>query len=356
MTLFDSITDSHTTLVIDTPSQLPLEEPLSLIDAPNEVTIYRTADGRWVYRLAHHNPLPCVIASADHREIIKYMLAGEKHYNQAEGFLVRTAFESRFIPEGIVSLHAACVEKDGVAVAFTGVSGMGKSTRARAWVESLGAEWISGDRPAVRMEENGSTACGVPWDGKEQIFRNVERPLKAIMDVRRASETYICRLSHEQARRLLMRQTFVPMWNAALAFMAMANLHQLIAKTPIYRVFCGPDGEAARQVCNILYRHPESIREEAEEMKIKEGFALRNVLDEHVVMPVGDKIAKFEGAVVLNEVSAFVWEKLQHPISREDLLNAILIEFDVPRKVADDDLDRLLMRFSEYGLLEEEHA
>ena len=87
-------------------------------------------------------------------------------------------------------------------------------------------------------------------------------------------------------------------------------------------------------------------------MKIKEGFVLRNVVDEHIVMPTGDNIAKFDGAVVLNEVSAFVFKQLQNAVSREDLLEAMLAEYDVARETAEKDLDALLESFAQMGLLD----
>lgn len=319
-----------------------------------EVRICRTEDGRWLYCQNKGNAIPYVIASEDYQNIAGYVYALTKE--EKEGpilrFLVRTAFECRFCYEGIISLHAACVEKDGFAVAFTGQSGLGKSTRAKAWVDALGAEWISGDRPAVRLEKNGSTACGVPWDGKEQIFRNVERPMKAVMEVRRSSCTYLRRLSQEQARKLLMQQSFIPMWDTDAAVMALANVRQFIRKTPVYRVFCGPDGDSAAEIYDILFHHPERIREEAEEMKVKDGFVLRNVVDEFIVMPTGDNIAKFDGAVVLNEVSAFVFEQLKHPVSKEDLLLAMLAEFDVDEETARKDLDDLIEKFQSMDLIE----
>lgn len=316
-----------------------------------EVCVYKTAEKQWLYRLADARPYPCVAAGTDYQDIRLYCEDALQE-QQAVRFLVRTAFECRFCGEGVLSLHAACVEKDGFAVAFTGPSGLGKSTRAKAWVDGLGAEWISGDRPAVRLEKDGSTACGVPWDGKEQIFRNVERPLKAVMEVRRSSCTYLRRLSEEQARQLLMQQSFIPMWDTDAAVMAIANVRQLIRKTPVYRVFCGPGVDAAREVYDILFHHPERIREEAEEMKIKDGFVLRNVVDEFIVMPTGENIARFDGAVVLNEVSAFVFEQLQHPVSKEDLLLAMLDEFDVDEETARKDLDALIETFKSMDLID----
>lgn len=319
-----------------------------------EIRVRRTNDGQWLFCPNNGNAIPCVVASPDYQKITAYVVKKTKEEMEgvATRFLLRTAFECRFCHEGIVSLHAACVEKDGQAVAFTGESGLGKSTRARAWVENLSAEWISGDRPAVRLEKEGSTACGVPWDGKEQIFRNVERPLKAILEVRRSESNYIRRLTKDQARQLLMQQTFVPMWDTESAILAMANVRKLIDKTPVYRVFCGPDGDSARKIYDILFHHPEKIREEKEQMKVKDGFVLRNVVDEYIVMPTGDNIAKFEGAVVLNEVSAFVFEKLQHPMSKEDLLQAILDEFDVDEETAKNDLDALVEKLSDMGLID----
>lgn len=316
-----------------------------------EVTITPSADGGWQYRLSRGGNMPCVSVDGSYRDIVLHT-DSDALMTQATRFLVRTAFECQFCYDGIVSLHAACVEVDDFAVAFTGPSGMGKSTRAAAWVKALGAQLISGDRPAIRIEKNGCTACGVPWDGKEQIFRDVEKPLLCIMDVRRSSANYLRRLSTEQARKLIIQQSFMPMWDTDAAFMAMTNVMALIKRTPVYRVFCGPDENAAEVIFDILINHPEQIREEAKDMKIKEGFVLRNVVDEYIVMPTGSNIAKFEGAVVLNEVSAFIYKLLEHPMSREDLLIAILNEYDVDEATASADLDALLKKLADMGVLE----
>ena len=316
-----------------------------------EVRIYRTTDEKWLYRSSNGDATPCVTATLDYQQIEGYA-AEEKTDGTAMRFLFRTAFECRFCYKKTVSLHAACIELDDFAVAFTGPSGVGKSTRALAWINALGAKLISGDRPAVRIEKTGSTACGVPWDGKEQAFRDVEKPLRCILEVRRSSSDYLRKLSREQAQKLIVQQSFVPMWDTDAAFMAMANVNALISRTPVYRVFCGPDEDSARAIYDVLIHHPELIREEAKDMKIKEGFVLREVMDEYIVMPTGDNIAKFEGAVVLNEVSAFIYKLLEHPMCREDLLAAIVREYDVDEATAAADLDALLSKLAEMGVLE----
>ena len=353
MTLFEHITKS----IQYKPAEM-IREKLSngtdVVADLLEVRICRTDDGQWLYSSKADNASLCVTATSDYQDICAYgaSLADEEAASMPIRFLLRTAFECRFCYEGIVSLHAACVEVGDFAVAFTGPSGMGKSTRAAAWVKALGAELISGDRPAIRIEKNGSTACGVPWDGKEQIFRDVEKPLLCIMDVRRSSSNYLRKLTTDQARHLLLKQSLMPMWDTDAAFKAMSNVMTLIKKTPVYRVFCGPDEDAAKVIYDILVNHPELIREEANDMKIKDGFVLRNVVDEFIVMPTGSNIAKFEGAVALNEVSAFIYKQLKNPMSREDLLIAVLNEYDVDEATAAADLDELLEKLSDMGILE----
>ena len=89
-------------------------------------------------------------------------------------------------------------------------------------------------------------------------------------------------------------------------------------------------------------------------MKAKPGFVLRNVVDEYILMPTGENIGKFNGTVLLNSVSAFVWEKLQNSLTREELLQEILNEFEVEKAVASADLDALLETLKGYDVIEDD--
>lgn len=315
--------------------------------------ISRLECGGYRFKYTQGSAIPCVITDPQYNVLKVCSRGSGSQVERLLQFLVRTAYECQFARQGVVSLHAACVELGDGAVCFTGDSGVGKSTRAKAWVDGLGAAFISGDRPAIRLEAACNIACGVPWDGKEQILRDVECPLKAVLEVRRAPFTRLRRLSADQAYRVLVRQCFIPMWDPDTAALAMVNVRRLSRTTPVCRLFCGPEVQDARAVHDILFNHPEQILEEQPDMRIKEGFVLRTVVDEHMVMPTGENIAKFGGAVVLNDVSAFAFEQMKNPISREDLLALILGEFDVEETTAAKDLDELLDRFREIGLLED---
>ena len=149
-----------------------------------------------------------------------------------------------------------------------------------------------------------------------------------------------------------MRQCFLPMWDTETAVVQMGNIARLTATANIIRVFCGPMPEDVLALHSAIQKN--QILKEEPDMKAKAGFVLRNVVDEYILMPTGDNISKFNGTVLLNEVSAFVWEKLQNPMSRSDLLSAILDEFEVEKAVASADLDALLATLKEFGVIEED--
>ena len=136
--------------------------------------------------------------------------------------------------------------------------------------------------------------------------------------------------------------------------MVMAMIGKLARTAPIFQVICGPDEAAAQAVYEILYNHPEQIMEIEADMKIKNGFVLRSVAGEHLVMPTGDNISKFDGTIVLNDTGAFLWKKLADTATREELLEHLLAEYEVEREQAAKDLDALLETLRGYGVLEEE--
>ena len=261
---------------------------------------------------------------------------------------VRLALECLLSRRGYLSLHAAAVEVNGEAYAFTGPSGIGKSTRARAWTETMGARLISGDRPLIRVDT--LELLGMPWDGKEQCFRCVRYPLKALFEVRRGSVLRARSLTPSQARRVLARQCFVPMWDSETTVLQMKSLFRLAASGKILRVYGTPSPEDAKRLYTMTIH--ETYDGEESDMKARQGFVLRELVGEYLLMPTGENIADFNGVVLLNEVSAFVWEMLKSPVSREDLLDAVLERFDVDEATAAADLDDLLEKLDRMGTIE----
>lgn len=88
-------------------------------------------------------------------------------------------------------------------------------------------------------------------------------------------------------------------------------------------------------------------------MKIKNGFLLRQVGGNSVVVPVGAQSVDFRCLITLNEVGAFLWKKLEQDCSSADLVEALLGEYDVTADIAGADVERFVASLREKGLLDE---
>lgn len=87
-------------------------------------------------------------------------------------------------------------------------------------------------------------------------------------------------------------------------------------------------------------------------IKQKQGYVLRNIMGEYMLFPTGTEMQRFKGTILLNELSAFIWNKLQTPIEFQDLMDAILKAYDVGEEQLKYDLTEILNIFSEYGIIE----
>ena len=90
---------------------------------------------------------------------------------------------------------------------------------------------------------------------------------------------------------------------------------------------------------------------EGEQMRLKEGFLLRKVAGEYVVVPSGNAMVDFKVMISLNETGAFLWEALKEEKSESDLVAALLGEYDVDEKVAAEDVGEFVNLLKEKNLL-----
>ena len=88
-------------------------------------------------------------------------------------------------------------------------------------------------------------------------------------------------------------------------------------------------------------------------MKIKDGFLLRQVGGNNVVVPVGAQAVDFRCIITLNEVGAFLWKQLSNDCAVADLVEALLGEYDVTADIATADVERFVASLREKNLLDE---
>ena len=87
-------------------------------------------------------------------------------------------------------------------------------------------------------------------------------------------------------------------------------------------------------------------------MKIREGFLLRNVAGNNVVVPIGQATLDFNGMMSLNETGAFIFSKMLDGTTKEQLIEDLISEYEVEREIAQNDVDDFIKKVEGEGLLE----
>lgn len=193
------------------------------------------ADGSWSFRVPEER-LPLLAARCQ----FFWLLAPE----------ARLAERRRLI------LHASSVILDGRAWLFFGPSGVGKTTHARQWAETLGAALLTGDRTVIEWTGDGTfVAHGSPFCGSSGICVRDRAPVGGLCLLAQAQENRIERLSPVRAFRELYAQTTLNTWDAAQSSVLCDQLTALIEGYPIYRLSCRLGPEGARLCAETLTAH-----------------------------------------------------------------------------------------------------
>ena len=86
-------------------------------------------------------------------------------------------------------------------------------------------------------------------------------------------------------------------------------------------------------------------------MKIKDGYLLSDVAGTPVVVPLNAHTS-FHSMIKLNVTGKFLWEKLLTDCTREELLAAMVAEYEIDEATASRDLDAFLASLDSFGALE----
>ena len=85
-------------------------------------------------------------------------------------------------------------------------------------------------------------------------------------------------------------------------------------------------------------------------MKIKEGFLLRQVAGQTVVLPAGGDL-DLNMMITLNDTGAFLWERLQSETDEAALAAALLAEYDVDEATAKKSVAAFVKKLNDNGFL-----
>lgn len=145
--------------------------------------------------------------------------------------------------------HSACVDVDGVGIAFAAHSGTGKTTHMNLWQRLLGNKLtiVNGDKPIVRFfgdEPQTPYVYGSPWRGKERLGCNMRTHLKHICFIERSETNFVEKIDKKTVTNRLIKQVYMPKDSIAVMD-TMRLVDRLISCCDFWIIHCNMELEAA---------------------------------------------------------------------------------------------------------------
>lgn len=87
-------------------------------------------------------------------------------------------------------------------------------------------------------------------------------------------------------------------------------------------------------------------------MKIKRGFIMRKVGDEHIALAVDSKKTNFNGMIKLNASAALLWEFFQKEHTLQDAISFLMDRYEIDEETARTSAEAFIATLKENGFAE----
>lgn len=184
---------------------ISLLEKMTLLEEMDEegctIHLYQTLGGTYFLKLRSGTAEVLGVCSSSWHELDIQVIQGDCFAIPLIDRLVMIAFSMAIQPLGYLKVHASVIEFKRQALVFMGVSGTGKSTHSRLWLEYIsGCSLLNDDEPIIRlMPDSTIRVYGCPWSGSTPCYRNVYAEVKAFVLLRQAPSNELKRLSGQKA-------------------------------------------------------------------------------------------------------------------------------------------------------------
>lgn len=88
-------------------------------------------------------------------------------------------------------------------------------------------------------------------------------------------------------------------------------------------------------------------------MKVKDGYILKKVAGENIVIATGEARLSFNGIITFNEVGAEVFTRLDGTKTITQIVQEIASLYNAPKDVIEKDINNLIEKMRNHGLIEE---
>lgn len=80
-------------------------------------------------------------------------------------------------------------------------------------------------------------------------------------------------------------------------------------------------------------------------------YICRTILDKILLFPLGESLGGFQGGILLNNVSYYIWNLLSEEQTKQSIIYAVSNEFNVDVEFISNDIDELIEQFIEMKII-----
>ena len=82
------------------------------------------------------------------------------------------------------------------------------------------------------------------------------------------------------------------------------------------------------------------------------SIVTRKTGNEYVLVPITDNIADMNSVYTLNETGAFIWEKINGKRNLEEIIEALVNEYEIDKQSAESDVFSFIENMSKYLIIQ----
>lgn len=91
------------------------------------------------------------------------------------------------------------------------------------------------------------------------------------------------------------------------------------------------------------------MRDNGTRYERNESFIYRSIVNEAVLVPIHQDVADMECIYTLNDLGAFIWKRMEHPLTWDELLVSVQDEYEVDPAVLAADLEQFIQDMTGIG-------
>ena len=151
------------------------------------------------------------------------------------------------------AVHASSIVYNNTGLAFSAVSGTGKSTHTGLWLKNYpGTAILNDDNPVMRFVDGKWNIYGTPWAGTTGINKNLSVPLKALVFLERSENNTIRDCVGAEAIKRFFEAVIHP-FSDETTDLLLNSLTLLIKHSRICVLGCNVTDGAPKTVREFLY-------------------------------------------------------------------------------------------------------